>query len=165
MFGRTAVLTVALLGLLFVPVPAGAHHGGFHNIRNKDWDATCLEVDDGRGTSGAAVAVDWCSQKGLHQQWPMELVEGSYYLLRPRHNPGMCLAVYGASHNDGARITQLACDRTSWSQQWKVAPPGPVSWSPFVARHSGKCLDKSGWSVVQWNCHGVDWQKWAFWLV
>ncbi|MDP9434430.1 MAG: hypothetical protein M3P93_04240 [Actinomycetota bacterium] len=29
-----------------------------------------------------------------------------------------------------------------------------------MARHSGKCLDKSWWNAVQWNCHGASWQQW-----
>jgi Ricin-type beta-trefoil lectin domain-like len=54
--------------------------------------------------------------------------------------------------------------RPSQSQQWKFvyrSYANGLSFYEVVARHSGKCLDKSGWNVIQWNCHGGDWQQWS----
>ena len=48
-----------------------------------------------------------------------------------------------------------------------TAPTVSSTYGAMIAKHSGKCLDVSGWSnanggkIVQWNCNGQNNQKWS----
>ena len=127
----------------------------------------CLEIDQARGWNDAAAAVEWCDQRGMQMQWSASYVgydgSGAYYQLRVAHS-GKCLDVRGDANTDGAQVVQNSCSSSDWGQQWRFVHKSyanGMSYYEVVARHSQKCLDKSGWNVVQWNCHGGDWQQWS----
>jgi hypothetical protein len=156
----------ALLGAvtLAVPIaatpPALAHDTGSSQVRNRDWSATCLEIDHARSWDGADATVDWCSFNGSNQRWRLVDLGGGWHNVVVQHT-GQCLDVRGVSHDDGAQIQQWTCLGTGQeNQHWKLVGAGS-GYSKLVARHSGKCLDKAGWNVVQWNCHDVNWQEWG----
>jgi endoglucanase len=90
---------------------------------------------------------------------------GMYYQLKVAHS-GKCLDVLGNANTDGAQVVQNPCayNGGDWGQQWRFVQTSYANgkwYYEVVARHSGKCLDKSGWNVIQYNCHGGDWQQWS----
>lgn len=158
-----ALLTALLLALSVVlAAPAGAAGQQIEN-RERGFMAgpACLQVDRGRTWNNAAVTVEWCSHRSQHMNWTAVDTGGGWYQLRPKHVSGMCLAVRSGLHANGTQVVQEHCSGAA-HQQWKFVA---ASWSgdfhEVVARHSGKCLDKSGWNVVQWDCHGGHWQHWS----
>jgi hypothetical protein len=75
---------------------------------------------------------------------------------------GMCLDIRGATAADGAQVVVNPCRATyTPSQHWRIVDKSP-GFELYINRLSGKCLDKSGSNVVQWGCHGWDWQQWTF---
>jgi hypothetical protein len=93
------------------------------------------------------------------QQWAYIQVSDDHYLLKNKGN-GLCLDVPFNDATDGNRLITADCHGAIW-QQWhqgKYANGGNhiVSWS------TGKCVDKSGDKVLQWQCHDGWWQYWAF---
>jgi hypothetical protein len=159
-----AVFTAFLLGLTLLAVsPAQAASGQMQN-KERGFLAgpACLEIDYARYYAGANAAVDWCDQNGLQMQWTAVPTTDGYVQLRVAHS-GQCLDVRYGAYTDGAQVVQMPCSG-SYSQQWKfiyMSWANGLNFYELVARHSGKCLDKSGWNVVQWNCHGGDWQQWS----
>lgn len=161
------VANAFVLLLSLVAAPARAEEPVQIASRQHNWfvGAVCLEIDHGRTYEGAYATVDPCSQDGAHQQWIARGVnDGDWVQLKVAHT-GMCLAVSGGRHHDGARVVQTACEPTAsatvaTNQQWRFVYTAP-GWYEVVARHSGKCLDKSSYDVVQWNCHGGSWQQWT----
>jgi hypothetical protein len=161
-----SVLLAALTFAVFVLAASPAQAAG-RQMENKErgWFAgpACLEIDYGRSYTGARAAVDWCDQNGLHMQWTAVPTTDGYVQLKVAHT-GQCLEVSGGAYTDGTQVVQYPCTANRPQQQWQFIYK---SWSngqyfyEVVARHSGKCLDKSGWNVVQWNCHGGDWQQWS----
>ena len=97
-------------------------------------------------------------------QWTPVATSDGFVQLKVAHT-GQCLEVAGGQYTDGAQVEQQPCTANRPQQQWRFVYK---SWSngqnfyEIVARHSGKCLDKSGWNVIQWNCHGGDWQQWTY---
>jgi hypothetical protein len=172
---RRGSLLVALLTafafLLSLVAASPASAAGGTRIENKErpWlsGPVCLEINEARGWNDAAAAVEWCSYNGLQMQWTATYVgfdgAGAYYQLRVAHS-GKCLDVYGNANTDGAQVVQNTCYSGDWAQQWRFVQKSYANgkyYYEIVARHSGKCLDKSGWNVVQYNCHGADWQQWS----
>jgi|1186.fasta_scaffold38253_2 hypothetical protein len=162
-----ALLTALAFALpLAATSPASAIYGTKMENKGRGFLAgpACLEIDYARAYSGAAATVDWCSNYGNNMQWiPLPAADGSGFVRLQVVHSGQCLDVKDGAYTDGAQIVQMPCSSSS-SQQWKFVK---MSWADdqnfyeVVARHSGKCLDKSGWNVVQWNCHGADWQQWT----
>ena len=169
---RKSSLLTALLGALLVAftliAASPAQAAGSAQVENKERGflagPACLEIDYARYYSGASAAVDWCDQNGLQMQWTaVPVADGSGFVQLKVAHSGMCLDVRSGSYTDGAQIIQNYCS-SSQSQQWRFVYQSWANGKNFyevVARHSGKCLDKSGWNVVQWNCHGADWQQWS----
>jgi hypothetical protein len=166
---RGSVLTAVLSALLFaltLMAASPAQAAGSAQIENKERGflagPACLEIDNARWWAGANATVDWCSNNGNNMQWTAEYMDSGYYRLRVAHS-GQCLDVRNGAYTDGAQIMQNYCS-TSHSQQWKfvyMSYANGTWYYEVVARHSQKCLDKSGWNVVQWNCHGGGWQQWS----
>lgn len=168
---RGTVLAALLLAFAFaLSLVASPAQAASPRIENKErpWlsGPVCLEIDQARGWNGAPAAVEWCSYNGMQMQWSATYVgydgAGLYYQLKVAHS-GKCLDA-GDANTDGTQVMQNTCNSGDWSQQFRFVRK---SWAnnqyyyEIVARHSGKCLDKSGWNVVQWNCHGADWQQWS----
>ncbi|KQT59699.1 hypothetical protein ASG52_20140 [Methylobacterium sp. Leaf456] len=86
-------------------------------------------------------------------------------LLKAAHS-GMCLAIPAGNGNDGAPITQQACNGSA-EQSW--TPRTTAGGSALVNAASGKCLDLSleklpvgnGTRIYQWACHGGTNQAWT----
>ena len=171
---RGSVLAALLLAFAFalslVASPAQAASPYIEN-KERPWlsGPVCLEIDQARAWDNAAATVEWCDQYGMSMQWTATYVSydgaGMYYQLKVAHS-GKCLDVYGNANTDGARVVQNPCalNGGDWAQQWRFVQKSYANgkwYYEIVARHSGKCLDKSGWNVVQYNCHGGDWQQWS----
>jgi hypothetical protein len=167
---RTGSILAAVLSALLFAVTlmaaSPAQAAGSAQIENKERGflagPACLEIDYARYWDGANASVDWCDQYGLQMQWTALPVSDGYVQLRVSHT-GKCLDVRNSAYTDGADVIQRSCS-SSLSQQWRFVYMSYANGRNFyevVARHSGKCLDKSGWNVVQWNCHGADWQQWS----
>jgi hypothetical protein len=173
---RGSLLVPLLTALAFalslvLAAPASAAGGNrMENLQRPPFSGpVCLEIDQARGESEAPAAVEWCSYNGLQMQWTASYVgydgAGLYYQLKVVHS-GKCLDVRGNATTDGAQIVQNTCalHGGDWGQQWRFVQKSHANGKDFfqvVARHSGKCLDKSGWNVVQWNCHSGPWQQWS----
>lgn len=164
----TLLTAFAFLLSLVVASPASAS-GRLIENKERPWlsGPVCLEIDHARGYNDAAAAVEWCSYNGLQMQWTATYVgsdgAGSYYQLKVAHS-GKCLDVRYNSNTDGAQVVQNSCYTGDWAQHFRFVYKSYANGKHYyaiVARHSGKCLDKSGWNVVQWNCHGGDWQQWS----
>jgi hypothetical protein len=171
---RGSVLAALLLAFAFalslLASPAQAASPQMEN-KERPWlsGPVCLEIDNARDWADANATVDWCSNYGNNMKWTATYVgfdgAGMYYQLTVGHS-GKCLDVRGNAMTDGAQVVQSTCalNGGDWGQQWRFVQK---SWAngqwyyEVVARHSGKCLDKSGWNAVQWNCHGGDWQQWS----
>jgi hypothetical protein len=159
-----AVLTLAVLAVATAPARA-ANHSQMQN-KERPWFSgpVCLEIDNARYTSGSAATVEWCDQRGLQMEWSAVPVTGTGYVQLKVAHTGMCLDVSGGQYTEGAQVVQAYCQAGRQSQEWKFvwkSWANGMAYYEVVARHSGKCLDKSGWNVVQWNCHGGDWQQWS----
>jgi hypothetical protein len=171
---RTGSLVAALLAALtftvFVVAAAPAQAALLHTqIQNKERGflagPACLEIDNARYWNNAYASVDWCDQYGLQMEWKMlPLNDGSGFVQLQVAHSGQCLEVNGGQYSDGAQVVQYPCLPGRSQQQWKFVYKSWANGMNFyeiVARHSLKCLDKSGWNVIQWNCHGADWQQWS----
>jgi arabinogalactan endo-1,4-beta-galactosidase len=166
-----AILTALAFALsLAVASPASAASPQMEN-KERPWlsGPVCLEIDNARAWDNADATVDWCSNYGNNMQWTATYVgydgAGLYYQLKVAHS-GKCLDVLGNANTDGAQVVQNPCASNGgdWAQQWRFVQKSYANGKYYyevVARHSGKCLDKSGWNVIQYNCHGGDWQQWS----
>ncbi len=132
----------------------------YYQVVNRN-DGLCLDVTGAYRFHAAEVGAYYCVGAG-NQQWHLDPVEdeSGYYRLRVMHTD-MCLDVAWKSKDDGAAVVQATCvdGPNQFNQQWRLAPTSD-GYFELVARHSGKCLDKSHWSVVQWRCWGPSWQQW-----
>jgi hypothetical protein len=163
-----AAVLAALTLAFFVMAAAPANAAGYAQIQNKERGLfsgpACLDIVNASGYSGAGAAVEWCDHYGMNEEWTaLPVSDGSGFVQLKVHHSGMCLEVYGGQYTDGAQVVQNPCAGRQ-SQQWKFvwqSWANGASYYEVVARHSGKCLDKSGWNVIQWNCHGGDWQQWS----
>ncbi|MCW2635674.1 MAG: putative carbohydrate-binding protein [Blastococcus sp.] len=166
-------LLTALAFALSLVVASPASAAGAQRIENKErpWlsGPVCLEIDYARAYDNADATVDWCSNNGNNMQWTATYAgydgAGMYYQLKVAHS-GKCLDVLGNANTDGAQVVQNPCayNGGDWGQQWRFVQTSYANgkwYYEVVARHSGKCLDKSGWNVIQYNCHGGDWQQWS----
>jgi uncharacterized protein YkwD len=81
---------------------------------------------------------------------------------------GLVVDVAGAQMENGRAITLWGQSNSATNQQFNFVDVGGGRGYEIVARHSGRCLDVSGWSkadgaqVVQWDCHGGANQLWEF---
>ena len=157
----TLTALVALLVLLLTaatsslsPRPAQAKTPPeYYQIENRTADL-CLAVPTTFVSARASLL--GCSDAG-DKLW--RLAYGAFYRIRVLHT-NMCLNVGNASHLDGERIVQYRASAPLTSNGvWTVSETGSYK---IVARHSLKCLDKDGYAVVQWTCHGATWQQWRF---
>jgi hypothetical protein len=163
-----AALVAALTLAAFVLAAAPADAAGYAQIQNKEHGLfvgpACLDIVNASGATGAKAGVEWCDHYGMHEEWiALPVGDGSGFVQLKVHHSGLCLEVYGGQYSDGAQVVQFPCLPNRPQQQWAFVYK---SWDynnfyEVVARHSGKCLDKSGWNVIQWNCHGGDWQQWT----
>ena len=68
---------------------------------------------------------------------------------------GKCVTVAGASDDNGAQLTQIACSASAAEQQWKAQGSGPFT---LANGNSGRCVDvpngaaTAGLQVQQWGC-------------
>ena len=128
------------------------------NAQQEWFNNVCLEVDNASTSTNAAVTVDWCTQGGHHQLWTREDISNGWMMLRVKHT-GQCLDVKYMSAADGTQIVQNTCNVNRLSQHWRF------DWASeqytVLNKYTGKCLDKSGWNVVLWGCHGWEWQQWT----
>ncbi len=171
---RGSLLVTLLTALAFalslaVASPASAAADPRMENKERGWGVgpVCLEIDQAVGTTNSPAAVEWCSYNGLQMQWKATYMgydgAGSYYQLKASHS-NLCLDVRNNSNDNGAQVVQNSCQAGDWGQQFRFVYKSYANGKSFytvVARHSGKCLDKSGWNVVQWDCHGNDWQQWS----
>ena len=71
----------------------------------------------------------------------------------------------GGSTADGAQVQQSGCQSGRTDQQWQLRDAGS-GYVQLVARHSGKCLDVTGYStadgarVIQYACGTGANQQW-----
>jgi Ricin-type beta-trefoil lectin domain len=160
-----AVLVVfaALASLLALAPPAQAGVvPGYVQVVNHQTEE-CLDVW-GASTAHAANVGVWRCIGAENQQWRFEDLGNGFYRVRVLHTD-MCLDVAYRGYYDGADVVQATCAdptlSTSYNQQWRRAHLG--GYYQLVARHSGKCLDKTGsGDVVQWTCRGDKWwQQWS----
>ena len=124
----------------------------------------CLDVG-GASTAHAADVGVWRCVQADNQLWRFQYVGNGFYQVRVRHTD-MCLDVAYRGTGDNANVIQASCAdptlATSYNQQWRLADMG--GYMQLVARHSGKCLDKTGsGDVVQWTCGDSRWwwQQWS----
>ncbi|MGW2809968.1 RICIN domain-containing protein [Streptomyces sp. NPDC001450] len=81
---------------------------------------------------------------------------------------GLVADVVAAGTANGQAIVLWSQNSSAQNQQFEFVDPGDGQGYKIVARHSGKCLDVSGWSkadgakVIQWDCHGGANQRWEF---
>ncbi|HET9649555.1 MAG TPA: RICIN domain-containing protein [Microlunatus sp.] len=165
--GLRAVLTAlaALVLLLGLGSQAQASVGpGYYQVVNHQ-TGECLDVWGASTAHGANVGV-WRCVGADNQLWRLQYVGDGFYQVRVLHTD-MCLDVAYRGYYDGADVVQATCAdpslATSYNQQWRKAYVG--GYYQLVARHSGKCLDKTGsGDVVQWTCgdSGKWWQQWSF---
>jgi hypothetical protein len=92
----------------------------------------------------------------------MQLGDGRFYLVA-RHS-GKCAQVSGASHANGAHITQWDCvDQRN--VKWRQRPAGG-GYVYLVNSASGKCMqveqaaNHNGANISQWDCVDQDNVKW-----
>jgi hypothetical protein len=163
---RAGVLVAAALLFALTAVagaPAASANGGWQiwNKQQSWFQNLCLEVDNASTAANSNVTVDWCTHGGLHQEWYVEGVGSGFFRIRSGQT-GMCLDIRGATAADGAQVVVNPCRATyTPSQHWRIVDKSP-GFELYINRLSGKCLDKSGSNVVQWGCHGWDWQQWTF---
>lgn len=166
---RTCAIVVAAVvaGLLTAPLPASAaiSYNDWNRVENRQDTRLCLEVDGAAWWGGAPVAVDWCEGQG-HQRWRVVNTwpqDGRVQLLV--EHTGQCLSVvwqasWGVWQNQGSSVVQEDCQ---WAQRWRLTYN--AGWSEIRARPPGMagelCLDKAGWGVTVWSCHGAQWQQWG----
>ena len=165
--GVRALLTaLAALGLLLgfgAQAQAGVVPGYYQVVNHQTGE--CLDVW-GASTAHAANVGVWRCVGADNQQWRLQYVGDGFYQLRVLHTD-MCLDVAYRGYYDGADVVQATCAdpslTTSYNQHWRKAYIG--GYYQLVARHSGKCLDKTGsGDVVQWTCGDSSkwWQQWSF---
>ena len=71
----------------------------------------------------------------------------------------------GTTSTTAGTVTTTASVTTTTAPS--SAPVTSTAYGAMIAKHSGKCLDVSGWSnanggaIVQWNCNGQNNQKWS----
>ncbi|MGW0511081.1 RICIN domain-containing protein [Streptomyces olivaceoviridis] len=81
---------------------------------------------------------------------------------------GLAADVTAAGTANGQAIVLWPSNSAAANQQFDFVDAGGGRGYKIVARHSGKCLDVSGWSgadgaqVFQWDCHGGANQLWKF---
>jgi hypothetical protein len=81
---------------------------------------------------------------------------------------GLVADVVAAGSGNGQAIVLWPQNSSARNQQFDFVAAGGGGGYKIVARHSGKCLDVSGWSkadgaqVFQWDCHGGANQLWDF---
>ncbi|ONI75051.1 hypothetical protein ALI144C_40510 [Actinosynnema sp. ALI-1.44] len=88
--------------------------------------------------------------------------DGYYYV--HNSNSGKCLAIGGASKDDGAKAIQWACMGIP-DQRWYLRHMGSGLYA-FINQNSGKCLAIGGSSTgegahaIQWTCLAITDQRW-----
>jgi len=153
---RRKFLITALAVTGFLPaVPVTASAGipsGFHQIVNRQ-DFVCVDVVSGARHDGAEVRTENCLDTD-HERWSLE---GS--LLRVAHTR-KCLSVQWNRDPYGSNVVQDACDDAT---RWFTRDMGG-GWTRIFTfapdRGPAMCLDKAGWDVTVWGCHGAWWQQW-----
>ena len=158
----TALAAFVLL-LALGPQAQASVSPGYYQVVNHQ-TGECLDVW-GASTGHAANVGVWRCVGADNQQWRLQYVGDGFYQLRVLHTD-MCLDVAYRGYYDGADVVQATCAdpslATSYNQQWRKADVG--GYYQLVARHSGKCLDKTGsGDVVQWTCGDSSkwWQQWS----
>lgn len=108
--------------------------------------------------------VQWDANGTGSQEWRLGS-PGSYLYQFANSVTNACLTVKDGSRNDGAPITQTACNATDPLQQFYALDAGNGAVT-FRNRVTGKCLDVSGSSqasgapIVQFACNGQQNQQW-----
>ncbi|MCX4821575.1 RICIN domain-containing protein [Streptomyces sp. NBC_01142] len=81
---------------------------------------------------------------------------------------GLAADVVAGGLANGQAVVLWPQNSSARNQQFDFVDAGGGRGYKIVARHSGKCLDVSGWSktdgaqVFQWDCHGGTNQLWEF---
>lgn len=144
------------------PVPAVVPPDGPSTVVNL-WDWGCLGVP-GSTVSAPVDAAARCDQTAPPgRMWRFVPLPNGDYQVEVQHTR-MCLNVGGGTHTEGAAIVQHPCGTTSNphpNEQWSLR--GSRDGTQLVARHSGKCLGRSGTTVVQRSCDNLDVQQ--HWLL
>jgi hypothetical protein len=142
------------------PAPTGIAAGTYKIVAKHSGKA--LEVS-GASTTNGALAQQWNYLGRSHQQWKVELVDGTYYKLTAV-NSGKVLDVKGYSLSDGGAIHQYAWLNAD-NQKWSIISTGG-GYYKIIGKQSGKALEvyqssaADGGKVVQWNYGGNANQQW-----
>jgi hypothetical protein len=167
-----------LLGVAFA-APAAALPADSVQVINRQMDffqtrQACLTVgnnDQGMLFAGEFVRVWDCasSDESSHAQaWVATRIGGTdtepILTLSPAASPRLCLDVRGASRDNGAQLQVWTCTPPNGAQQFQIVrlPDSTVAYFLLRNVNSGKCLDKSGANVVQYDCWAPWWQQWLF---
>jgi Ricin-type beta-trefoil lectin domain len=97
-----------------------------------------------------------------------DITSGAFYVISSKQDPSLVVDVDGGSLLDSAGLI-LFSSTGGFNQQWSFEQVGAGALGPqyvIIARHSGKCLDVTGYSesdgarVIQFAPRGTDNQTW-----
>ena len=163
---RIWAVIAALAGLVvligFAPQSTAATNPAYDYYQVINRSDECLSVSAASQQHAAKTVVADCYGSD-HQQWRLVDLHNGYYQVRVGHTD-MCLDVAYRALGNNASVVQGVCadpnPSTSWNQHWQlVKVPG---YYLLKNRNSGRCLDKGTGDVIQWDCHGAEWQQWSF---
>lgn len=164
----TAVVAASVMVLVTQPLPASAATYRYTKLQNGN--SRLFAVVGGASTAPGAALIQFAWEPGeiRNDEIVMEIEPNGYMRLKPRHmytadgNPhnDQCLAVRGASRDDGAQVIQHTCtydpvNNDVWVERANGGGPG------YVNQHSQRCLVVAGASrspgalLIQWECNGT----------